>query len=58
MDFAIKASAARATDHKMLSAVVDALTPIAKAHHTAAAANDAAKESAYCEDSGELAAST
>ena len=37
----------------MLSAVADALTPIAKAHHTAAAANDAAKEAAYCEDSGE-----
>ena len=39
----------------MLSAVADALTPIAKAHHTAAEANDAAMEAAYCEDSGELA---
>ena len=38
----------------MLSAVADALTPIAKAHHTAAEANDAAMEQAYCEDPGEL----
>ena len=55
MDFAIKASAEGATDHEMLSAVADALTPIAKAHHTAAEANEAAMEAAYCEDSGELA---
>ena len=38
----------------MLAAVADALTPIAMAHQTASAANDAAKEAAYCEDSGEL----